>query len=419
MNVSKRIKNSSAIASWSGFIYQGKIALYHCIHLLVSDNSNADHLKVETLDDFVIYDSGGKALSLHQVKARNNRKRSAYEDALKQASEISSLNVDKTTKRWFHVSCELDDCSSYSSTNTTQNQVDFYQYRDGSHYLSLEHVNEQLEQVVSDYLEKIKLNCTPLLVRYKLGLLFSLLDIRVISAHAKIHTEGQLKFDAANMTPISLSEIEECLKSEVFDEADEKVVLNRFRRNILDRTDELIDVHKESNDISCTDVLACRNAIATMNLETLKRLYYSKKPNLDAISIKGFNDDSVDSYMGIVAMLEELVVLNDLPHYHQPLFGTYLPTAIQLKKINEKLSLSDIQSNVEALRENSIVQDVLYEYNNLIVDMKHSAFPLSEASKLTGKFIDISDDPLNQGRLTKIHNVRFISSDDAQEELNG
>ncbi|TOK13815.1 hypothetical protein CGI24_24655, partial [Vibrio parahaemolyticus] len=93
-------------------------------------NSNADHLKVETLDDFVIYDSGGKALSLHQVKARNNRRRSAYEDALKQASEISSLNVDKTTKRWFHVSCELDDCSSYSSTNTTQNQVDFYQYRD-------------------------------------------------------------------------------------------------------------------------------------------------------------------------------------------------------------------------------------------------------------------------------------------------
>ncbi|OOE99559.1 hypothetical protein BZG78_07105 [Salinivibrio sp. MA351] len=418
MNISKKIKKSSAIASWSGFIYQGKIALYHCIHLLISGNSNADHLKVETLDDFVIYDLEGKALSLHQVKARDNRRRSAYDEALKQAAEISTSSIDKTTRRWFHVSCELDDFSPYTPTNATQNQVDFYHYSDDNQYLRLDHVNEQLEQAVSDYLEKVKLNCSPLLIQYKLGLLCTLLDTKVISAHAKIHNDSELKFDSANKTPISLSEIEECLKSEVLDETDENVVLNRFRRNILDRTDELIESHKESDDISRVDVLVCRNAIALMNLETLKRLYYSKKPNLDSVSIKGFSDDSVESYMSIIAILERLVVLKDLPHYYQPQYGTYLPTAIQLKKINEKLSLSDIQNNVEALRENSIIQDVLYEYNNLVVDMKHSAFPLSEASKLTGKFLDISDDDLNQSRLTKIHNVRFISLDDAQEELN-
>ncbi|MEL4390332.1 ABC-three component system protein [Shewanella xiamenensis] len=417
MNISKKIKNSSAIASWSGFIYQGKIALYHCIHLLISGNSKADHLKVETLDDFVIYDLGGKALSLHQVKARGNRKRSEYDDALKQASEISTSSIDKNTKRWFHVACKLDDFSSYTPTNTTQSQVEFYHYRDDNQYLSLDNVNERLEQSVSDYLEKVKLNYSPLLIQYKLGLLYTLLDRKVISAHAKIHNDGELKFDAANKTSIFLSEIEECLKSEVLDETDENVVLNRFRRNILNRTDELIESHEE-NDISRIDVLACRNAIVLMNLETLKRLYYSKKPNLDSVSIKGFSDDSVESYMNIIAILEQLVVCKDLPHYHQPQFGTYLPTAIQLKKINEKLSLSEIQNNVEALRENSIVQDVLYEYNNLIVDMKHSAFPLSEASKLTGKFLDISDGDLGQGRLTKIHNVRFISLDDAQRELN-
>ncbi|MEC6898696.1 ABC-three component system protein [Photobacterium piscicola] len=418
MNISKKIKNSSAIASWSGFIYQGKIALYHCIHLLINGSQSADHLKVETLDDFVIYGLGGKALSIHQVKARNNRKRLAYEDALKQAAEISTSSIDKSTKRWFHVSCELDDFSSYTPTNATQNPVKFYHYRDNNQYIRLDCVNEQLEQVVTDYLEKVKLNYSPLLIQYKLGLLYTLLDTKVISAHAKIHNNSELKFDAANKTPILLAEIEECLKSEVLDETNENIVLNRFRRNILDRTDELIESHKTSDDISLIDVLACRNTIARMNLETLKRLYYSKKPNLNSISIKGFSNDSVESYMSIIAILKQLVVFKDLPHYHHPQFGTYLPTAIQLKKINEKLSLSDIQNNVEALRENSIVQDVLYEYNNLIVDMKHSAFPLSEATKLTGRFIDISDDDLSQARLTKIHNVRFISPDDAQEELN-
>ncbi|QDF68114.1 hypothetical protein FJQ87_16875 [Shewanella sp. SNU WT4] len=418
MNISKKIKNSSAIASWSGFIYQGKIALYHCIHLLISDNSKADHLKVETLDDFVIYDLAGKALSLHQVKARNNKSRSAYKEALNQASEISTSSIDKSTKRWFHVSCELDDFSPYSPTNATHNQVDFYRYRDDNKYLRLDHVNVQLEQIVAEYLQKVKLNCSPLLIQYKLGLLYILLDTKVIYAHAKIHNNSELKFDAANKTPIFLTEIQQCLKSEVLDESDEIVVLNRFRRNILDRTDELMESYEASDDISLIDIFSCRNTIAQMNSETLKRLYYSKKPNLNSVSINGFNDDSVDSYMSIIAMLEQLVVLKDLPHYHQPQFGTYLPTAIQLKKINEKLSLSDIQNNVEALRENSIVQDVLYEYNNLIVDMKHSPFQLSEASKLTGKFIDISDEDLSQGRLTKIHNVRFISPDDVQRELN-
>lgn len=413
----KKIRNSSAISSWSGFIYQGKIALYHCIHLLIIGNSKADHLKVETLDDFVIYDVGGKALSLHQVKARAGSIRSAYNTALIQASEIVSDSIDHNTKRWFHVACKLDDFSSYTPTNTTQSQVDFYHYRDDNQYLSLDNVNEQLEQVVSDYLEKAKLNCSPLLIQYKLGLLYTLLDTKVISAHAKIHNDGELKFDAANKAPISLTAIEECLTSEVLDETDESVVLNRFRRNILDRTDELIESNKASVDISLIDVLACRNAIAQMDLLTLKQLYYAKKPNLNSVTIEGFSDDTVENYMEIIALLEKLIVRQDLPHYYQPKYGTYLPTAIQLRKFNEKPSLSDIQNNVEALRENSTVQDVLYEYNNLIVQMKHSAFPLSEVSKLTGKFIDVSDEDTNQNRLTKIHNVRFVSIDDAEEEL--
>lgn len=418
INTSRKIRNSSAIASWSGFVYQGKIALYHCIQLLIDRNSQADHIKVESLDDFVVYDSKGNALSLHQVKARADTKRSAYEPALIQAAGVVAYCINSNTKRWFHVACELDDFSPYTTDTIEQSQVEFYCYQDGKKYLNLSQVDSKLEQLVSDYLAKYKQNSSALLIRHKLGLLCTLMDTKVISAHAKIHDDGELKFDAANKTPISLVEIEECLTSEVLDESDEGVVLNRFRRTILERTDKLIDSNNASSQLSIKDVLACRNAIALMDLATLKRLYYSKKPNLDSITIQGFSYDSVESYMEIIALLEKLVTLKDLPHYHQPQFGTYLPTAIQLKKINEQLSLSDIQNNVEALRENSVVQDVLYEYNNLIVEMNHSAFPLSEASKLTGKFIDVADEAVSQGRLTKIHNVRFISPKDAQEELS-
>lgn len=418
MSISKKIRNSSAIASWSGFIYQGKVALYHCIQLLISGDPKAHHLKVESLDDFVIYDAVGKALSLHQVKARVDCKRSAYNAAIKQAAEITADGIDNSTIRWFHVARELDDFSPYTPVNTTQSKVEFYSYHDKTQYLKLDHVNTMLEQVTSNYLTKVKQPNSPLLIQYKLALLYTLLDTKVISAHAKIHNDGELKFDAANGTPISLTEIEGCLTSEVLDETDERMILHRFRRNLVERTDKLIESNKTSPQVSVIDILACRNAIAQMSLPILKRLYFSKKPNLTSVTIEGFSHDSVENYMDIISLLDKLIALPDLPHYHQSQFGTYLPTAIQLKKVNEKLSLSDIQNNVEALRENSTVQDVLYEYNNLIVEMKHSPFPLSDASKLTGKFTDVTEGDVGNSRLTKIHNVRFISAEDAQEELS-
>lgn len=418
MDVSKKIRNSSAIASWSGFIYQGKVALYHCIQLLISGESKAHHLKVESLDDFVIYDSEGRVLSLHQVKAKAECKRSVYEKAIVQASEVSARYIDNNTKRWFHVARDLDDFSPYDPVKPQQSRVEFYSYRSGRQYLQLSDVDTELEQSVSDYLNEAELSSSSILIQYKLGLLYTLLDSKVISAHAKIHNEGELKFYAANKTPIMLTEILECLTSEVLDETDERMVLNRFRRNLLERTDKLIEANESSPHLSISDVLACRNAIAQMNSHTLKRLYFSKKPNLDSITLEGFSHDSVESYMGIIALIDKLIVQQDLPHYHQSQFGTYLPTAIYFKKTNEKLSLTEIQNNVEALRENATVQDILYEYNNLIVDMKHSPFPLSEASKLTGKFMDISENDGDTSRLTKIHNVRFISTEDAQGELS-
>ncbi|WP_419227067.1 ABC-three component system protein [Alteromonas sp. OM2203] len=419
MDIPKKVKNSSAIASWSGFIYQGKIALYHCIHSLIYEDSKPYNLKVESLDDFVIYGHEGEVLSLHQVKAKLDSKRSAYKEALIQAAEVTGPGVDKNTKRWFHVARELDDFSSLTPSNIPQNIVEFYCYSDGNRYLPLDQVDGILEKIVSEYLLKLKKYNSPLLIQYKLSLLQTLLDAKVISAHSKIHNEAEIKFDAANKTPISFEEIEECLNAEVLDETDECMILNRFRRNILERTDSLIESNEVSPQFSLADILACRKAIAHMDLPKLKRLYYAKKPNLSSVKLEGLSQEGVENYIAIIALINKLVTVPDLPHYQQLEFGTYLPTAIRLTISNERLSLSEIQNNVEALRENAVVQDVLYEYNNLIVEMKHSPFLLSEASKLTGKFMDVSEvGDQENSRLTKIHNVRFISSEDAQEELS-
>ncbi len=64
----------SAISSWGGFVYQGKIALFHSIKLLVEGSFDGKEVKkfalqLDSTDDFAIY-SDGIAISVHQVKAK-------------------------------------------------------------------------------------------------------------------------------------------------------------------------------------------------------------------------------------------------------------------------------------------------------------------------------------------------------------
>ncbi|MER3618215.1 hypothetical protein J8747_18940, partial [Klebsiella pneumoniae] len=50
----------SAISSWGGFVYQGKVALYHCLKLLTEKSFHqsiidACELQLHCTDDFAIY----------------------------------------------------------------------------------------------------------------------------------------------------------------------------------------------------------------------------------------------------------------------------------------------------------------------------------------------------------------------------
>ena len=67
----------SAISSWGGFVYQGKVALYHCLKLLTAKSFQQRiidnfELQLDSTDDFAIY-CDGKVISTHQGKVRISR----------------------------------------------------------------------------------------------------------------------------------------------------------------------------------------------------------------------------------------------------------------------------------------------------------------------------------------------------------
>jgi len=95
--VSTEISKSVAVASWSGFIYQGKVALYRAIQLLIDDKlSSSYQLKVEHLDDFAIFNDN-VVLFIHQVKSTKSTYRSNYNKALNQAADVISGHFNSDT----------------------------------------------------------------------------------------------------------------------------------------------------------------------------------------------------------------------------------------------------------------------------------------------------------------------------------
>lgn len=74
-----------ASPSWSGFNYQGKIALYYAVKMINEKPAGADlsnySLMLESTEDFEIQ-CVGTPISIHQVKAYNTSSYSEYSDAL-------------------------------------------------------------------------------------------------------------------------------------------------------------------------------------------------------------------------------------------------------------------------------------------------------------------------------------------------
>ncbi len=130
-----KIKNT-AMASWSGFIYQGLCALHHSLSLLRSDWNNAKikYLGLEAYEDFAILDSAQKIESMHQCKCIKNS--TNYDDECKKmydkydywlSQKQISQNNNKAQALWFHSNQNNTlTCGVQAYANNPQSPVQLY-----------------------------------------------------------------------------------------------------------------------------------------------------------------------------------------------------------------------------------------------------------------------------------------------------
>jgi len=389
---SQLIENSSAAASWSGFVYQGKICLYTVIKMMTDNLSDYSGFgfRIEHIEDFAIFQPNDKAYSMHQVKAVVSSARD--EVALGQVCRVAEDYCTEDTKRFFHVATESDDDSDFSDGVNT---VEFYKYDDGLKYLPISSVDEKVEQVIGTYLDVNGLNNTEPLVTYKRMSLYSLIDSTVNQIHVINQSTNASQFQAASEVKLLFSDIADILIKNVINPGDTEYILQEFRRFLIEQLDSYINDNLQEEPC-IKELLSCRQRIAKLDESQLEKLYYSFNPKKKVIESTGFGGQ-LTNYIDILDELNGLIADIELPHYKCSSNKKFLPSNFNLSKKRQATDIQNIRSN---LASNKSLY-VLYEYENLI---------LNSVDESQNSEIDLSE------IMTDVVNDRFTHNDQIEED---
>lgn len=139
----------SAASTWSGFIYQGKVAICHAISVLLDNYSEKKYLQLDSLEDFSILDSLRAPISLHQVKALKCSNWGTY------SSEIDKLNrkANLCTKLFFHTAKGIEGKTKEEIYAIYPN-VKIYKYPNEVFYCPVDEIDKKIETKCKEIYEK-------------------------------------------------------------------------------------------------------------------------------------------------------------------------------------------------------------------------------------------------------------------------
>lgn len=136
-----KVYPSSAITTWSGFLYQGQVALLHTLKLLTKNIDYQYALQLDSLEDFSIVTDNEekKPVSLHQVKALKNTNYSTYKNAFEKLDTKCTL----CDKLYFHIARELDEYVIKKISTDYPNMV-LYNYGNDVHCCGLDDIKSKI-----------------------------------------------------------------------------------------------------------------------------------------------------------------------------------------------------------------------------------------------------------------------------------
>lgn len=395
---------ASAISSWSGFVYQGKVALYHCLKLIQGGDLDFE-LQLDSTEDFAIY-KNKSLISAHQVKAKVGVYRSTYTDALNKCGAISGDRI-KGTDRYFHISVKINDLSDYHHTN---NEVVKFYYYGSQKYCGLDEIEPLTKPLIkSIYKDHHNKDCSENNLRLHYYYLSEKISSKAIEIHQLIQNGGVSEAEAAYSNTISAKEIfKDITERDPYSDVEHFAIelrsnLNAYLEYSLDQAlPDMTEIQYERAQSLFTHV----QSLSPRELDILCQMI---KPSENFSKVQQID---IERYSDLVTDLQANPILEGLPHYIDKDVKFYLPTAITLLSKREQDRCPDHLR--KQLTENESLLRVLYEYNNLIARNAISSFNVD--TKITESDEEPSDG--RDDRITKGFEVSVLTMKDAEDKLN-
>lgn len=247
----------TAAATWSGFIYQGKVALYHVLNLLNTDANALNYsLQLDSLEDFAIVDADINPITLHQVKAMKSNLYSAYKDAFDKLEQ--RLITFPCSGAYFHISTQNE--KTDAQIKSLHPTINIYNYGANS-FCQLKDINRLCEEQIALYLNNNNLlqhnnveNVTALR-----NSLESIVCSQIIDIHANNHaingltiSEGAYYFiiPFANFREILVSDPTTILNEDYFLFLSKELINHYYLEFCHEIEDERVITEEEKNKLA-------------------------------------------------------------------------------------------------------------------------------------------------------------------------
>lgn len=395
---------ASAISSWSGFVYQGKIALYHSLKLI--DDGDLDfELQLDSSDDFAIY-KDGKLHSAHQVKAKISNHRSGYTKALEQSTLIEYDKI-KGTRRYFHVSVKLDNTDDHQGASGET--VKFYRYGD-NYYCGLGEIEELTKELIRKLCEKKSITISDNLIHFNYCLLSEKISTKAIYNHKLNQVDGISENRAAYEGRINARNIwEELVAENPYQNRDYYAV--KLKARLQTHLEERLDLMLPTmNDATYERARRLCEHIRDTHINELKTLCQMMKPS------ERFQDvqtSDIRRYTKLIQAILAEPIFNHLPHYLDRENRFYVPTALDVDE-NE-----DCQSDmIREMKNNEDLLRLLFEYNHLIASKAEASFTFNTKFTNSDDFDNKKATEKLESNITKSLCISVITKNDAEDRLN-
>ena len=396
----------SAISTWSGFVYQGKVALYHCLKL-INQGDCAFQLQLDSTDDFAIY-KNNEVISAHQVKAKIGDYRSNYKDALKKSALIE-LDRVAGIKRYFHISQPINDDSDYIDPN--KERVEFYAYGDVRH-CELDKIEEVTKQIIKEIYARQAVVYDDSLVDTNYCLASDKISSQALIIHAKIQNEGDAQRIAAYEHRVPAESIlKDIMDANPYDRKDYYAIELKARLHTY-LEERLAESLPGMSDAAYERARRIYELIRLSEGGDFKILCQLMKPSEKFSRIQS---SDIRRYSDLLHTISAEPILKRLPHYLDDDNKFYAPTALYLPEpTDKKYCTSEI---IAEIKNNDDLGRLLFEFNNLIAAKANESFTID--TKYTNYLDTITPDDQNRidSNITKSLCISILTKDDAEARL--